>query len=491
MTPLARIRAFLHDRSGISALTVALMILPILGFFGLAVDYGNVLAARQQLNTAADAASLQAINTARAEILANPNQDSATTQSDAQAAGVKAFNANAGAAAADITGSGPQVSLDITDPNALTLTLTATAAYTASASTLLAQLFGAQSLSFSGSSQSSATMANYVGYYLLVDMSGSMGTPSTLTGQAALATLNNVDMHGSYPQGCLFACHFSGYDGYTMSRTNSRNLYAPQVSGDYCPSPSQSNCIQLRIDAVTTALQAFTTSAQAAENYADQIAVGLYPFIVNLDQYYPTANSGSTVSTDLDAVSSQAACLPALLDNGGVKNSASSSCPNSVSANVAMSAGGTHINNALNQLYALIPTPIGDGSSESKRKPVVFLITDGAEDDQTYSYGTWRGSNHATTLTKSYCQQLTDAGVLLYILYIPYITIQSQYYNATFSGGEDAYANANIPYIPPSLQGCVTSQSNYFVADAYNPQSITDQIQAMFAQSLQATRLVH
>ncbi|OIQ90325.1 hypothetical protein GALL_277750 [mine drainage metagenome] len=488
MTPFAR--ALLHDRSGVSALTVALMIIPILGFFGLAIDYGNVLAVRQQLNAAADAASLQAINTARAEILANPNQDSATTQTDAQAAGVRAFNANAGSAASAVTGSGPQVSLQITDPSTLTLTLTATAAYSASASTLLAQVFGTSSFSFSGSSQSSATMANYVGYYLLVDVSGSMGTPSTLNGQAALATLNTKDMHDSYPQGCLFACHFAGYVGYTMSRTASSNLYAPQVSGDYCPSPSQSNCIQLRIDAVTTALQAFTISAQEAENYPDQIAVGLYPFIVNVDQYYPTASSGSTLSTDLGTIASQAGCLPALLDNGGATNSKTASCPNSVSANVTMGAGGTHISNALNQLYGLIPRPIGDGSGESKRKPVVFLITDGAEDDQTYSYGNWYGSNHATIVTQSYCQQLTKAGVLLYILYIPYITIQPQYFNSSFANDEDGFANANIPYIPPSLQGCVTSQSNYFVADAYNPQSITDQIQAMFAQSLQATRLV-
>lgn len=492
MRLLSRLRHFLNDRSGVSALTFALCMAPILGFFALAIDYGYAMSFRQQLDSAADAASLQAINTARAQILANPTQSMATTQIAAEAAGMNAFKANAGAEISALANNGLSVTLLITDPSPLTLTLTATASYSATVNTSFAKLFGSQfsAFSFHGTSKSSTTMANYIGYYLLVDVSGSMGTPSTISGQSALAAINPDDL-SQYSQGCIFACHFSGYKGYTYSRTNSTSSSATPVANNYCPQPDMTNCIQLRIDAVATALKAFMSSAQAAESYDNQIAVGLYPFIVNSFQYYPQENTGLTLSTDLATASSMAGCIPGLVDNGGVKNSASAACPASTSANVTMGSGGTHLGNAFSQLSQVIPQPIGDGSSQDKRKPVVFLITDGADNEQTYSVSTnFKGDNHATTIAQKYCALFSGANIPLYILNIPYITIQSKYYNSTFGNSEDYYANLNVPYIAPSLQRCVTTQSNYFLADPYNPNSITDQIQAMFAQSLLATRLI-
>lgn len=489
MTLPSRLRLFLHDRSGVSALTFALCMVPILGFFGLAIDYGYALSFRQQLDAAADAASLQAINTARAQILANPSQSLTTTQVAAEAAGVNAFKANAGAQISTLTNNGLSVTLLISDPSPLTMTLTATASYSAKADTSFAKLFGSQfaTFGFSGSSKSSTTMANYIGYYLLIDVSGSMGTPSTINGQSALATIN-PDNKSDYQQGCIFACHFSGYKGYPYSRTNSTSSSAKPVANNYCSQPDTSSCIQLRIDAVATALKAFMTSAQAAESFDNQIAVGLYPFIVNQVQYFPQAN---TLSTDLAAASSMADCIPGLLDNGGVANSASSACPASANANVTMGSGGTHIGNAISQLSQLIPQPIGDGTSLDKRKPVVFLITDGADNEQTYTVATnFKGNNRPTTVAEEYCALFSKVNIPLYILNIPYITIQDKYYNPTFGSSEDYYANLNVPKIGPSLQKCVTTQSNYFLADPYNPSSITNQIQAMFAQSLLATRLI-
>ena len=490
MTMLRNLRCFIQDRSGFSALMYAISALPVLGLFGVALDYGNTLTYRQKLDAAADAASLQAVNTARAQILANPNQSESATQSAAVAAGLNAFKANAGTALSALDINSPTVSLTISDSNPFTMTVTGTAKYNASVTTRFGKLFGAsfKTFSFSGNSQSATVMANYVGYYLLIDVSGSMGTPSTISGQTALAKINPDDL-SQYPGGCMFACHFSGYKGYAYSRTNSASSTATAVANNYCAQPDTSSCIQLRIDAVATALKAFMSSAQAAESYDNQIAVGLYPFIVNLFQYYPASSASSTLSTDLSASSTAADCIPGLLDNGGATNTGlSSSCANSAKANVTMGSGGTHIGNGFSQLYNLIPQPFGDGSSQDKRKPIVFLITDGADDEQVYKSGSWSGSNHATTVASSYCKLFSDAGIALYILNIPYQTITNA--NASFAGNEDGYANSNIPYIAPSLQACVTSQSNYFQADPYNPDSITDQIQAMFAQSLQATRLV-
>ena len=69
------------------------------------------------------------------------------------------------------------------------------------------------------------------------------------------------------------------------------------------------------------------------------------------------------------------------------------------------------------------------------------------------------------------------------MLYVPYVPIPNP---TTIWGNEDGYANANIPYIPPTLQACA-SPGFYFTADT--PTDITNAMQTMFAQSIQAARL--
>jgi hypothetical protein len=51
-------------------------------------------------------------------------------------------------------------------------------------------------------------MGNYLDFYLLLDVSGSMGLATTTAGQTQLAAIN-PDNKNVYPGGCVFACHFS------------------------------------------------------------------------------------------------------------------------------------------------------------------------------------------------------------------------------------------------------------------------------------------
>ena len=153
-----------------------------------------------------------------------------------------------------------------------------------------------------------------------------------------------------------------------------------------------------------------------------------------------------------------------------------------------MGSGGTNINNALNEMYQTVPTTHGDGSSATSTLPFVFLITDGAQDNQTMtnSNGSWSGSNHATVLTQSYCTTLKTRATLA-ILYVPYSVIPNP--NKNFAGDEDDYANNNIPNIPPSLQGCA-SVGQFYTANS--PADITAALQLMFNNALQmAPRLVN
>ena len=71
--------------------------------------------------------------------------------------------------------------------------------------------------------------------------------------------------------------------------------------------------------------------------------------------------------------------------------------------NANLGSGGTHIDTALSSVNELISGgtgTVGDGSTPTNPQPYVFLVTDGAQDNQSKGVpnGGWSGSNQATRL---------------------------------------------------------------------------------------------
>ena len=277
----------------------------------------------------------------------------------------------------------------------------------------------------------------------------------------------------NYPSGC----------GRYVNWTNS------QVSS--CPSPGTTSCIQLQADAIGYAVNQLLAQAvnqETKDNVANEFRVGLFPFIQNLC----TASAGSSNSCSVGLTSSLqgatitnfAAQLANLLDNGGVGT-----------ANSTLGSGGTHFENALTSMNTFISS-VGTGTSSSNTLPYVFIVTDGSQDYQTQSGGSW-GSQHwtysssvphpnsATTMppnpvdSTDYCATMKTRGITIAVLYIPYQPIQNP--NSAFASAEDVYANNNIPNIPAALQHCASP--NFFFT-ASSPAAITTQLQNMFNQAL-------
>jgi hypothetical protein len=200
---------------------------------------------------------------------------------------------------------------------------------------------------------------------------------------------------------------------------------------------------------------------------ANQFRIGLYPFIQDLYAYFALTSSINGSPTNPSTINYAAANLASQLDTN---------------TNANLGSGGTHIDTSLTTLNGLIKS-VGDGSASNKTLPYIFLVTDGAQDPQTKALnqsGGWAGSNHATVIdpTKE-CATIKSRGIIISVLYIPYQPIQNP--NASFAGNEDGFANANIPYIPASLQGCASP--NFFFT-ANTPADITTALNAMFKQAL-------
>jgi Flp pilus assembly protein TadG len=570
---------FRRDQRGNIAVIFGIACLPILSAVGCGVDYSEASRMRAKLQSAADAAAVASISQNSQGWLAASQMSGNGTVATAQTDAMNIFLGNIN----NVYNPGnPNPGANLftlnTPPTATVVTktgvnLTSTVTFNATVPTIFMSVFGFKSLTVAGSSSASSSLPMYLDFYVMLDVSGSMGLPSTNAEQTRLAAVN-PDNFNVYPNGCTFACHFqalgscnnpkigettnagvlpaysayptsnlgpststttkAGYClGYLISRVSQSGYQAllnsavtsttktqfPMKNGQVIPpamlaagvtssltgpnalvtgnSASQSNsltavtscptegtdaCIQLRADAVGTALNA-TVATQGVDGLfatanksgvvANQFRIGLYPFIEDLITYSSLTSSIGSGS----AIQTAAQNLATLLDTGN-------------SPNVGLGSGGTHFENAFPQMNAIIPPlsggAVGNGSSPTSTKPFVFLLTDGAQNFQTCCG--FSGSNSATVMasgTSSPCQALKSRGITVAVLYIPYEPIQNP---TTIYNNEDNVANANIANIPPSLTSCASP--NFFFS-ATSTSQIAAALAAMFNQALVTAHLTN
>jgi Flp pilus assembly protein TadG len=545
------IRRFGRDQRGNMAFTFALVSVPLLTAVGAATDYSMATRMRAKLQSAADAAAVASISQQSPGYLAA----AAMTSDGSVAAGVSDANKIFSGIMSTMSGYA-----NLTESATVTKTginLSAQVSFTAQVPTTFMKVVGFQTMTITGTSQAGGKLPSYLDFYLMLDVSGSMGLPSTNAEQTRLAAINPDDF-STYSNGCTFACHFqasgSCSDPTKGQKANAAGVYSPinsayptnnyclgylisrvsqsgytallQKDTNYpmkgkslpsailanananvtpgspnslltgntkstaqsltavtsCPTAGTDSCIQLRADAVGMALNATVATqgidglfatANAAQKVPNQFRIGLYPFIRYLYTYSALTNNINGSATDSSSINYAAANLATLLDTGATPNITN------------LGSGGTHFENAFPSMSNIIKT-VGDGSSTTKTKPFVFLVTDGAQDNQTCCG--FSGSNSATTMptgASSYCKPLKDRGITVAVLYIPYEPIQNP--TAVFNN-EDGVANANIPNIPPSLKDCA---STGFFFEADTPADITVALNKMFNQALSVAHITN
>jgi Flp pilus assembly protein TadG len=542
----ALISRFRHDRRANIAVIFALALMPMLSAIGCATDYSLAMRMKAKMQSAADAAAVASVSENSAGYLAATLMTTDGSVSVAVTDATNIFNGNIPpATGGGYTGGSPLKNLPTvikTGPK-----LTSNVTFSAQVPTVFMQAAGFKTLTISGSSTANSSLPLYLDFYLTLDVSGSMGLPSTSAEAVRMQSINPDDKI-PYPTGCTLACHFQSANsacfdpapynpknttptqqyrtnnacmGYAYSRVgqtalknlinmastkavpksvpglpnsmlsglpNSLNndptwgLGLPVTS---CDTAGTDACIQLRLDAVGYAVTQLLKTANDP-NYKkipSQFRVGLYPFIQYLNQTYaPLTSSINGSPQTAGTINYAAANLAQELDTNTDPN---------------LGSGGTHIDTALNSINTLI-TSVGDGSASNKTLPYVFLVTDGAQDNQIKGLNggntNWSGSNQATVIdpvNTTVCSQLRKRGITVSVLYIPYVKINPV--NTSFASDEDDAANNNIPYIPASLQGCASppdSSGSYFYT-ANTPQEIQDALTAMFKHSLTVAHITN
>lgn len=462
-----RAKALASDHGGSINIMFAMAVIPTVGLVGLGVDYGMAITGKTRLDNAADNAALAGVVTAKEYIAANAKQSDVTTAglTAGRNQALKAFNINAGSVSfATVNLSPPQVTRS---GNVLTATIT----YTATVQSVFGKILGVSASTFSNTVTASADLAGYSDFYLMVDVSGSMGLPTTDADAEKLAS-QSVESQGN----CQFACHFPTAKGW--------NLAAGKI--------------QLRSDAVNNAVCALLDRASTPV-VPNQYRIGIYPFINRLATLSPLSDT----TTSLASLKTLAECdkkwplaFTKLLDTGSTQLYTNND------PTTGTGSGGTHFETALPQMRSAIQT-YGNGSSVTNPKPFVFLITDGMQNSQTYSswkdrrtypgspskftgyrYAEWDGSQPAQ-IDPSKCTDLKNAGATISVLYIPYNFVKT-YGKDTTIVRENNLVNGFSPTLADPLRRCA-SPGMFFKADS--AEGITAALREMFDQALKVARI--
>lgn len=156
---------FRTDERGNFALMMGLLAVPLVGAVGYGLDYARAVNYKSSLNSAASAATLAALDTARAMILADVNATTSSITAAASARALKVFNVQAPDNSA----------ISFSPPTIVTTrvgnTLNASVAYSATIQTTLAQIVGVSTIQVSGNNESIGNLTDGTGSNpdLLVD----------------------------------------------------------------------------------------------------------------------------------------------------------------------------------------------------------------------------------------------------------------------------------------------------------------------------------
>lgn len=475
----SRAQALASDHGGSINVLLALAIVPVVGLTGLGIDYGMAVAGRTRLDRAADAAAMAGLVTAKNYMADHAGENGVVAKAIAagEKQAIRTFTVNAGSV--------PLTEVTLSPPKVISSgqTFTSMVTYTATIHNTIGKLFLAPTTTWSNTVTTSADLASYLDFYLMVDVSGSMGLPTTPTEMAKLAAVNR-DKWNDYQQGCQFACHFP------------RDRYDTFKGWDQAK-----GTIQLRSDAVNDAVCSLLKRA-STPLVPNQYRIGIYPFINQLATLAPLASSDSSLTT----LSRAAQCAERwplaftnLLDTGTTQLAVNGD------PTTGTGSGGTHFDKAFSQMRATVKT-FGNGATASNPKPFVFVITDGMHNAQNFSamkngrraypgypssfrnYGNadWDGSKPAP-INPADCADLKKDGATLSILYIPYNKIEYKE-NAGYIASENRKVNEFSPNLYKPLRECA-SPGFFFTANA--PADITASLTAMFDQALKVARITN
>ncbi len=376
----------LPESRGNVAVTVAVLMVPLVLALGMSTDYTLARTRQDRLNGIADTAALAAVTPTMM------NQTTAT----ARAAALAVLRSGV-ATVPNVTYDSDNMTVTVTDTtNGTNVTRVATVNFSAASSTVFSAIVGVTGLPVTGSSSAKSSISPKIDFYMLLDTSPSMAIAATTSGISTMVS------HTASQGGCAFACH--------QTDPASDNLGNPGGIDNY--QLARNLGVTLRIDLVNSAVQNLMTLAPttASQNYTSY-RVALYTIDYNFTRL-------ASLTSNFAAAKTAAGTLQAVTVYHN----------NCLTASNCNSDEDSYLDMGLQQMNSVMPTPgTGTGNAGDTPEEVMFIVTDGVED---YIYNGSRDFGPINTHS-DYCKTIKDRGIRIAFLYLTYNPLPTNsYYNS-------------------------------------------------------------
>jgi Flp pilus assembly protein TadG len=453
-------RRFFRNGDGSTSMIFGLSLIPIIFMVGLGIDFTAAAQKHLKLDAAADAAALAAV--------APSNMTQTTDQ--AQAAAINIFMAQA-SMISNVSYSAPTVNIV---QNGLTRTVTVT--YTAYSINTFPNVLGLLTHSsqtqwlVNGASTATSTTAPNINFYMLLDNSPSMAIAATTAG------INTMVANTTSQGGCAFACH--------QSKPSADNLGNPNGEDNYTLAKNLGVVTRIQNLASATAQLMNTASEMMSENNATcPNGPGCYEMAIFT---FNVKGSGRNCSNTSIQVIYAPSCAPS--SNLGAAQTAAAGidvlevCSNNfLSCSNNNSDTDTAFEAAMNAVGNIMPDP-GRGTSGSSPQEVLFLVTDGVDDEvnaASCSKPLSGGSRCQQPFDTSVCTTLKNRGIRIAVLYTEYLPLPTNvWYNSWIKPFQDDIA--------PNMQSCASSGLYFKVT---TDDDIAAAMQKLFQQAVASARL--
>jgi Flp pilus assembly protein TadG len=455
-------RRFFHDRGGATSMIFGLSLIPIIFLIALGLDFSSAAEKHLRLNAAADAAVLAAV----------APSNMTRTVAQAQTAATNVFMAQA-SLIPNLSYSTPTVTI-VQDPNSMTRTVTVS--YTAYSINTFPNVFALltktaeNTWTLNGSSTATSTTAPNINFFLLLDNSPSMAIAATTSG------INTMVANTQSQGGCAFACH--------ESKPSADNLGNPNGEDNYTLAKNLGVVTRIQNLATATA-QLMNTASQmmSANNASCPNGPGCYEMAIFT---FNVKGSGTTCSNTSIQVIYAPSCAPssnlssAETAAGGID--VLEVCSNNyLSCSTNNNDTDTSFETAMSAVSTIMPAP-GSGTAGNPPQEVLFLVTDGVDDEinsSSCSQPLVSGSRCQQPVNTSWCTTVKNRGIRIAVLYTEYLPLPTNsWYNSWIKPFQDQIA--------PNMQGCA-SPGLYF--QVTTDDDISAAMEKLFQLAVSSARL--
>jgi Flp pilus assembly protein TadG len=420
------------NRAGVMML-MAFSLLALAAASGAAIDFARGLNFKLALQSATDAASLAGAT----EYL---NTGSATKAKSL----ATSYITNAVTALPPSSSVTTNVTTSVSGTT-YTVLVTANASITASFLGVIEN-----SIPVSVSSTATSSGAPNINFYMLLDSSPSMAIVATSSGISTLVANTQTQCDsppsGGASCGCGFACHESDPGAESHCNSTSCGLSGlGNPSGEDNYQLARNLGLSLRIDLMTSATENLMTTASTTEasNNA-KYGMAIYAFDVNFNTYQTLTENMATAEASAGNIQ--------MLEV--YKNNSLTSTNNN-------SDEDTNYNNAMSNINSVMPNP-GNGTNAAGDTPqeVLFLVTDGVEDDYQASplnptTDTTGREQYLMNKHGDWCTTIKNRGIRIAVLYTEYLPIPNNGWYENFDGSGNGISSFQSE-IASNMQTCAS-----------------------------------